>query len=83
MTLLIDIFVNILIILLLHVCWRKVKVKESKDLSYFAYSYAVHLELVWEHVEDSLLVHGVLVGPEVVEPLDHPVLQLSAHTSES
>ena len=40
---------------------------------------STHLELIWEHFEHRLLVHALLVGPEVVEPLDHPLLQVLAH----
>ena len=42
-----------------------------------------HLELVRQHLQHGLLVHGLLVGPEVVKPLDHSLLQVLPNTPEA
>ena len=42
----------------------------------------LRLQLVREHSKHRLLVHGLLVAPQVVEPLDHAVLKILPHLPE-
>ncbi len=58
---------------IVHIYSRSNKIEEDRRTSMCASKY---LELVREHLQDGLLVHGLLVGPEVVEPLDHTLLQI-------
>ena len=36
-------------------------------------------EFVWQNVEDSLLIHILLIGTDIVKPLDHSLLQVCAN----
>jgi hypothetical protein len=56
----------------------------EKSLTFFLQCMYVskYLELVREHLQDGLLVHGLLVGPEVVEPLDHTLLQIVTNLTD-
>ena len=52
-------------------------------LKYFHEEYIDFLpELVWQDAQHTLLVLGLVVGPEIVEQLDHLALQFPADLPE-
>ena len=42
----------------------------------------LRLEFVRQHLQHRLLVHGLFVAPEIIKPLDHPLLEVLPNPAE-